>query len=91
MELSLSLEKLVNEKLLKVHGVSIFRHFYAVKLRLLFADDGFLDSKQVADESNDPQMADFIESEFLGEQVRIQLDEFCYTNLIVLKRCIRNT
>ncbi|XP_073016243.1 ferritin, chloroplastic-like [Primulina eburnea] len=43
MELALSLEKLTNEKLLKVHCV--------------------------ADENNDPQMADFIESEFLGEQV----------------------
>ncbi|KZV17149.1 ferritin-4, chloroplastic-like [Dorcoceras hygrometricum] len=43
MELALSLEKLTNEKLLKVHGV--------------------------ADENNDPQMADYIESEFLGEQV----------------------
>ncbi|XP_027348887.1 ferritin, chloroplastic [Abrus precatorius] len=43
MELALSLEKLVNEKLLNVHSV--------------------------ADRNNDPQMADFIESEFLSEQV----------------------
>ncbi|KAL8206061.1 hypothetical protein R6Q57_009612 [Mikania cordata] len=43
MELALSLEKLVNEKLLRLHAV--------------------------ADGNNDPQMADFIESEFLGEQV----------------------
>ncbi|CAI9097292.1 OLC1v1033682C3 [Oldenlandia corymbosa var. corymbosa] len=43
MELALSLEKLVNEKLLNVHSV--------------------------ADQNNDPQMADFIESEFLEEQV----------------------
>ncbi|KAL2340539.1 hypothetical protein Fmac_008479 [Flemingia macrophylla] len=42
MELALSLEKLVNEKLLNVHSV--------------------------ADRNNDPQMADFIESEFLSEQ-----------------------
>ncbi|XP_051130386.1 ferritin-3, chloroplastic-like [Andrographis paniculata] len=43
MELALSLEKLTNEKLLKLHAV--------------------------ADENNDPQLADFVESEFLGEQV----------------------
>ncbi|KAI4356053.1 hypothetical protein L6164_000105 [Bauhinia variegata] len=43
MELSLSLEKLVNEKLLHVHNV--------------------------ADQNNDPQMAEFIEREFLSEQV----------------------
>ncbi|KAI4353447.1 hypothetical protein L6164_002396 [Bauhinia variegata] len=43
MELALSLEKLVNEKLLHVHSV--------------------------ADKNNDPEMADFIESEFLHEQV----------------------
>ncbi|NP_001316747.1 ferritin, chloroplastic [Vigna angularis] len=43
MELALSLEKLVNEKLRSVHSV--------------------------ADRNNDPQLADFIESEFLSEQV----------------------
>lgn len=43
MELTLSLEKLVNEKLLNLHSV--------------------------ADRNNDPQLADFIESEFLEEQV----------------------
>ncbi|KAK2647427.1 hypothetical protein Ddye_014916 [Dipteronia dyeriana] len=43
MELALSLEKLTNEKLLKLHSV--------------------------ADRHNDPQMTDFIESEFLTEQV----------------------
>jgi len=43
MELALSLEKLVNEKLLKLHSV--------------------------ADQNNDVQMTDFIESEFLSEQV----------------------
>lgn len=43
MELALSLEKLTNEKLLKLHSV--------------------------ADSNNDPQLADFVESEFLGEQV----------------------
>ncbi|KAL9263645.1 Ferritin-1, chloroplastic-like protein [Drosera capensis] len=43
MELALSLEKLVNEKLLKLHNV--------------------------AGEANDPQSQDFIESEFLAEQV----------------------
>lgn len=44
MELALSLEKLVNEKLLNLHSV--------------------------ADRNNDPQLADFIESEFLDEQVQ---------------------
>ncbi|CAL5210783.1 unnamed protein product [Lathyrus oleraceus] len=44
MELALSLEKLVNEKLLNLHAV--------------------------ADSNNDPQLADFIESEFLDEQVQ---------------------
>lgn len=43
MELSLSLEKLVNEKLLNLHSV--------------------------ADQNNDPQMVEFVEREFLGEQV----------------------
>ncbi|GAB4857326.1 Dysferlin [Ancistrocladus abbreviatus] len=43
MELTLSLEKLVNEKLLQLHGV--------------------------AEQNNDPQMQEFIESEFLSEQV----------------------
>lgn len=43
MELALSLEKLTNEKLLKLHSV--------------------------ADSNNDPQLADFVESEYLGEQV----------------------
>ncbi|KAJ6699426.1 FERRITIN [Salix purpurea] len=43
MELALSLEKLTNEKLLRL--------------------------QKVADENNDPQMADFVESEFLTEQV----------------------
>ncbi|XP_061368255.1 ferritin-3, chloroplastic-like [Gastrolobium bilobum] len=44
MELALSLEKLVNEKLLHLHSV--------------------------ADRNNDPQLADYIESEFLYEQVK---------------------
>ncbi|XP_057744075.1 ferritin-2, chloroplastic-like [Arachis stenosperma] len=44
MELALSLEKLVNEKLLSLHSV--------------------------ADRNNDPQLADYIESEFLYEQVK---------------------
>ncbi|TKY63552.1 Ferritin-2 [Spatholobus suberectus] len=44
MEIALSLEKLVNEKLLHVHSV--------------------------ADCNNDPQLADYIESEFLYEQVK---------------------
>ncbi|KAI4306872.1 hypothetical protein L6164_030114 [Bauhinia variegata] len=43
MELALSLEKLTNEKLLKLHNV--------------------------ATKNNDVQLADFVESEFLGEQV----------------------
>jgi ferritin heavy chain len=43
MELALSLEKLVNEKLLNLHSV--------------------------ADRNNDPQMTDFIDTEFLSEQV----------------------
>ncbi|PKA55330.1 Ferritin-1, chloroplastic [Apostasia shenzhenica] len=43
MELALSLERLVNEKLLNLHSV--------------------------ADRCNDPQLTDFIESEFLEEQV----------------------
>ncbi|CAK7343778.1 unnamed protein product [Dovyalis caffra] len=43
MELALSLEKLTNEKLLRLH--------------------------KVACENNDPQMAEFVEREFLGEQV----------------------
>ncbi|KAK6118253.1 hypothetical protein DH2020_048039 [Rehmannia glutinosa] len=43
MELALSLEKLTNEKLLKLHSI--------------------------ADKNNDPQLADFVESEFLEEQV----------------------
>ncbi|KAF3570073.1 hypothetical protein F2Q69_00061939 [Brassica cretica] len=43
MELALSLEKLVNEKLLNVHSV--------------------------ASKNDDVQLADFIESEFLNEQV----------------------
>ncbi|KAJ4847571.1 hypothetical protein Tsubulata_015396 [Turnera subulata] len=43
MELALSLEKLVNEKLLNLH--------------------------KVASKNNDPQLADFVESEFLQEQV----------------------
>ncbi|XP_073140548.1 ferritin-4, chloroplastic-like [Henckelia pumila] len=43
MELALSLEKLTNKKLLKLH--------------------------KVADENNDSQLADFLESEFLAEQV----------------------
>ncbi|KAI3471277.1 hypothetical protein Pfo_027940 [Paulownia fortunei] len=43
MELALSLEKLTNEKLLKL--------------------------QRIAEENNDPQLADFIESEFLEEQV----------------------
>jgi len=43
MELALSLEKLVNEKLLNLH--------------------------QVADNHSDPQMTDFLEGNFLAEQV----------------------
>ncbi|OIW00859.1 hypothetical protein TanjilG_12800 [Lupinus angustifolius] len=43
LELTLSLEKLVNEKLLNLHSVAV--------------------------SNNDPQLADFIESEFLTEQV----------------------
>ncbi|OAY69034.1 ferritin-4, chloroplastic-like [Ananas comosus] len=43
MELALALEKLTNEKLLKLHGV--------------------------AEKCSDPQLADYIESEFLEEQV----------------------
>ncbi|MED6214157.1 Ferritin-3, chloroplastic [Stylosanthes scabra] len=43
IELALSLEKLVNEKLLHLHSV--------------------------ASKNNDVQLADFVESEYLGEQV----------------------
>lgn len=43
MELALSLEKLVNEKLLNLHGV--------------------------AERNNDVQLQEFVESEFLNEQV----------------------
>ncbi|KAL9242575.1 hypothetical protein vseg_016561 [Gypsophila vaccaria] len=43
MELALSLEKLVNEKLLNLHSV--------------------------AEKNNDPQLQEFVEGEFLGEQV----------------------
>ncbi|KAH7867278.1 hypothetical protein Vadar_031241 [Vaccinium darrowii] len=58
MELALSLEKLVNEKLLNLHSVRY----------PLPSMSGFLDLN-VADRNNDPQMTDFVESEFLSEQV----------------------
>lgn len=33
----------------------------------------FFDEQQVAERNNDPEMADFIESEFLTEQVNLNL------------------
>ncbi|KAL0805566.1 hypothetical protein Bca101_098057 [Brassica carinata] len=56
MELALSLEKLVNEKLLNVHSV-----------RPLLLETQFL--FVVASKNDDVQLADFIESVFLNEQV----------------------
>ncbi|BBH06307.1 ferritin 2 [Prunus dulcis] len=54
MELALSLEKLTNEKLLNLH--KIYSCFVA-------------DRKQVAEHNNDAQLTDFVETEFLAEQV----------------------
>lgn len=76
MELALCLEKLTNEKLLNLHSVSdadlwwLF-HYLAVTTSLGYQI--FIVSKifaQVADRCNDAQLTDFIESEFLEEQVR---------------------
>ncbi|KAL0310017.1 UNVERIFIED_CONTAM: Ferritin-1, chloroplastic [Sesamum radiatum] len=50
MELALCLEKLTNEKLLKLHSI--------------------------ADENNDPQLADFIESEFLEGKTKVERDAY---------------
>ncbi|TYG74222.1 hypothetical protein ES288_D04G165400v1 [Gossypium darwinii] len=60
VELALSLEKLINEKLPSLHNV--------------------------AEQNNDPQVADFIESEFLSEQVSTSLS----TLLLVSKRVLSN-
>ena len=83
MELALSLEKLTNEKLLHLQSVSYFTsgcyHCCTLTLLSLINDKiiftamplfNVFSSKQVACKCNDPQMADFVESEFLGEQVR---------------------
>ncbi|GFY82078.1 ferritin 3 [Actinidia rufa] len=55
MELALSLEKLTNEKLLNLHNV---RHFFSL-----------VSLVPVATRNNDVQLADFVENQFLNEQV----------------------
>lgn len=73
MELALSLEKLTNERLLALHSVktSSFSS-YQIKcpnVILCLCLHFRLDEQQVADRNNDPEMQDFIEREFLAEQV----------------------
>nr|GMC62807.1 ferritin-3, chloroplastic-like [Ipomoea batatas] len=73
MELALSLEKLVNEKLLNLPFVQDFGF-------LVFM---LLDESQVADKNNDDELQDFVEREFLEKQekneiIQKQLDGFLY-------------
>ena len=83
MELALSLEKLTNEKLLKLH--SVMHLSFVLSLLCLTCALHFILSlrqskcnfliraldfdQQVADKNNDVQLADFVENQFLSEQV----------------------
>nr|GMD17802.1 ferritin, chloroplastic-like [Ipomoea batatas] len=60
MELALSLEKLVNEKLLNLYDDVGF---------LIFT---LIDESQVADKNNDDELQDFVEREFLKEQRNVK-------------------
>ncbi|KAK8600034.1 hypothetical protein V6N13_060168 [Hibiscus sabdariffa] len=66
-----------NEKLLSLHNVillvlklidKVFESTTNLMVLLLVRHDGlyFIDEKQVAEQNNDPQMADFIENEVLS-------------------------
>ena len=86
MELALSLEKLTNEKLLNLHRVrqDCFIYLIYIGPAIVAMELQFCSSKsdvltafhtfasQVASKSNDVQLADFVETEFLGEQVNIK-------------------
>ncbi|MBA0814855.1 hypothetical protein Gohar_020654 [Gossypium harknessii] len=66
VELALSLEKLINEKLPSLHNVILLNLMTCIQNpenRVLLA------ALPVAEQNNDPQVADFIESEFLSEHV----------------------
>lgn len=70
MELALSLEKLVNEKLLNLHNVKTTSLIF-INLKILFDWDlVMICVQQVASKNGDVHLADFIESEFLTEQVK---------------------
>nr|GMC84118.1 ferritin-3, chloroplastic-like [Ipomoea batatas] len=95
MELALSLEKLVNEKLLNLHAVrEILCLLTALSMchcgLVPFVQDvGFLifmllDESQVADKHNNVEMQDFIEREFLEEQVKQQNCFFFQVNREIL-------
>ncbi|KAJ6891921.1 hypothetical protein NC651_025198 [Populus alba x Populus x berolinensis] len=62
MELALSLEKLTNEKLLNLQSVFLVLFAKYVEIELSFV-------QQVAEKNKDVQLTDFVESEFLAEQV----------------------
>ncbi|KAK6929510.1 Ferritin/DPS protein domain [Dillenia turbinata] len=80
MELALSLEKLTNEKLLNLHNVKTFSlhlisfsnlSFNSKRMILygLLLIGNISRAQQIACKNNDAQLADFVESEFLTEQV----------------------
>ncbi|CAL5363921.1 unnamed protein product [Camellia sinensis] len=66
MELALSLEKLTNEKLLNLHAFYMTNGENVPGSCITFCDSK---DRKVASQNNDAQLTDFVESEFLTEQV----------------------
>lgn len=97
MELALSLEKLVSEKLLNLHNVRqslLDLSFYCmcivslVSFMLTLTD--IVSSWQVASKTGDVQLADFVESEFLVEQVCKNLVLWLTNNTYIQSKIIHN-
>lgn len=99
MELALSLEKLTNQKLLSLHGVIIILLKLPVPTLSILVCSFPSEMKsvigwfspvysQVAEQNKDPQLADFIESEFLYEQVNQRSCLLSRTYFLIIRRTI---
>ena len=84
MELTLAMEKLVNEKLLHLHKVSVFSTPYILDVPTVAVRWSCLENShnmcvtllKVAEEAGDAQLSDFVEGEFLKPQVCMELIAF---------------
>ena len=86
MELALSLEKLTTEKLVNLRNVrrmSVLAGLVALCVSrgtVIYCFLNFLFCDQAAERCNDVQMVDFVESNFLGEQVKSYYSKFTFYN-----------